>query len=73
MFSWVIAIFVKCFYNNDANVCNAGVLFLEVGRVGLPDMFRFVVLELLAVSIITEIVCLVFLVFSIFLFSSMFG
>lgn len=41
-------------------------IFIGFGFVGLPEKFPQVLLELLDVSIVTEIACLSFLVFPIF-------
>lgn len=64
VFCLVIVVFVTCCCNKGGNVCNVMLLLLGVGQAGLSDIFLSVVLELIAVSIVTEIVCLAFLVFS---------
>lgn len=60
---WVSTVFVRCFFSKGDSICTVMSLFLGVGFVGLSDIFPPVVLELLVVSIVSEIACLALLVF----------
>lgn len=74
LFYWVIVVFVRCCCNKGGNFCIVGSLFIGVGLLGLPYIFLPTVLELLSVSIMTEIACRGFLVFpTVCLFTSASG